>query len=248
VSAAPGAPGAPVRAAAAAAWRFRWQVEVEAEARFAALAARLDALGLPAQLGGLARAASTDEGRHAAHCARLAAALGGPVPAAALAGPHPPPAPVAPSGLEEEDAVTYEVVAASCVTETISVAVLTSLLPPAVEPGLRAVLHELAGDEVRHARLGWACLAVAAARGRAAFLGPHLPAMLRGSADDGLFAPAAPPLEDPALLRHGVLPHAVKRDLFVRSLREVIFPGLEGAGVDTAAGRAWLAAQEAAAR
>jgi hypothetical protein len=226
-----------IRSLAAAAWRFRWQVECEAEARFARLAARLEALGAEAAITGLARRASADERRHAAHCARLAAGLGQPVPA------DPPPAPpeVAPRGLGEEDRVTYELVAACCVTESVSVAVLTELLPAARDPALRSVLRELAEDEVVHARLGWAHLAVACARGRTAFLGAHLPAMLRGSIDDDLFLAADAAREDPALLALGVLPHATKRHLFVRSLEEVVFPGLEGAGVDTAAGRTWLA-------
>jgi hypothetical protein len=152
---------------------------------------------------------------------------------------------VAPAGLDEEDALTYELTAACCVTESESVAVLTTLLPAARDPALHAALRELAEDEVAHARLGWANLAVAAARGRTAFLGPHLPAMLRGTIDDDLFQPVEAAREDPALLALGVLPHASKRALFVQTLEEVVFPGLAGAGVDTAAGRAWLAAQGA---
>jgi len=241
VSGAAGRAPEALRALAAAAWAFRWQVELEAEVRFARLAERLGALGLAPQLAALARRASSDERRHAAHCARLAASMGRPVPAEA----PPPPPPIAPSGLEEEDAVTYELTAACCVTESVSVAVLTALLPVAGDAALRAALHELAEDEVSHARLGWAWLAVAAARGRTAFLAPHLPAMLGGAADDQLFEPVEAAREDPALLALGVLPQAVKRELFVRSLDEVIFPGLEGAGVDTGAGRAWLAARRA---
>jgi hypothetical protein len=221
---------------AAEAWRFRWEVECEAEVRFARLAGRLEALGAAPQLVALARRASADEQRHAGHCARLASSLGAAFPP----GPHPPPASIAPSGLDEEDAVTYELVAACCVAETVSVAVLTRLLGEAGDPALREVLHELAEDEVGHARLGWAHLAVAASRGRAAFLADHLAAMLRGSADGGLFEPAGPEEEDPALVAHGVLPHAEKRELFVRTLGEVVFPGLEGAGIDVAPGRAWL--------
>jgi hypothetical protein len=38
----------------------------------------------------------------------------------------------------------------------------------------------------------------------------------------------------------------VKRELFVRALEEVVFPGLDGAGVDTEPGRAWLAARRIA--
>ena len=214
-------------------------MECEAEIRFETLAARLEALDEPPHLVALARRAAGDERRHAAHCARLAAELGRPVPAR----PPPPPARVAPAGLAEEDAVTYELAAACCVTESVSVTVLTTLLPAARDPSLRAVLRELAADEVGHARLGWAHLAVAAARGRTAFLGPLLPAMLRGSVDDDLFRPVEPGREDEALLELGVLPHATQRALFVDALEQVIFPGLEASGVDTAAGRDWLSAR-----
>jgi hypothetical protein len=230
-----------VRAVAAAAWRFRWTVECDAEARFLALAARLDALGAPAPVPELARRAAADERRHAAHCARIAAELGDPVPASA----PPPPAPVAPAVLEEEDALTYELVAACCVAETVSVAVLTALLPSARDPGLRAVLHELATDEVSHARLGWAHLATAAARGRASFLAPLLPAMLAGSVDEDLFGEGDADHEDEALLALGVLPHATKRELFVGAIEEVVLPGLSRAGVDTGAAGAWLASRRA---
>jgi hypothetical protein len=37
-----------------------------------------------------------------------------------------------------------------------------------------------------------------------------------------------------------VLPHGARRDLLVRTLDEVNFPGLEGAGVETAAGCGWV--------
>jgi hypothetical protein len=225
-----------VRALAASAWSFRWRVELEAEVRFARLADRLERAGAGAILVETARRASRDEHRHAERCAALAAAHGLPV-----SGTPPPPPEVAPAALLPEGALLYELVAACCVAESVSVAVLTSLLAAARDPQLRAVLHELAEDEVVHARLGWAHLAGEHRRGKTAFLGPLLPAMLRGSIDDDLFQMVDPAREAPALLQAGVLPHAAKRDLFVRTLEEVIFPGLEGAGVDTAAGRAWLA-------
>lgn len=230
-----------VRAVAAAAWRFRHVVECDAELRFARLADRIERTGLAPALVEVARRASADERRHALHCARLAAALGDPVPDV----PPPLPADVAPRGLDEEDALTYELVAASCVTESESVAVLTALLPAAKDPALRDALHELARDEVVHARLGWAWLAIAAARGRTGFLGRWLPDMLRGTVDDDLFAEVAPAREDPGLLALGVLPHAQKRAMFVRTLEEVVFPGFDGAGVDTGPARAWLEARKA---
>ncbi len=234
----PEAASAAVRSAAAEAWAFRWQVEREAEARFERLADRLEAQDASRHLAVLARRAAADERRHAAHCARLAAELGhDALPAAPVALSD-----VAPTTLDEEDAVTYELVAACAVTESVSVAVLTTLLPAARDPALHAVLRELAEDEVVHARLGWAQLAIAAARGRTGFLGPLLPAMLQGSVDDDLFRDVEPTREDEALLALGVLPHAQKRALFVRALEQVVFPGLEGAAVDTDPGRQWLTA------
>ncbi|MBI5071100.1 MAG: ferritin-like domain-containing protein [Deltaproteobacteria bacterium] len=228
-----------VRALAGDAWLFRWQVEVEAEERFTRLSAALERLGAPAALVAMARRSAGDERRHAVHCARLAAAHGRPVPAT----PPPPAPPVAPSGLAEREAVTYELAAACCVTESVSVAVLTALLPEARDPGLRAVLQELAEDEVVHARLGWAHLASEHRRGATAFLGPWLPAMLAGSQDGDLFGPPPPGRDDAALLLAGVLPHARQRELFAEALREVVFPGLEQCGVDASAGRRWLDGQ-----
>jgi len=226
-----------VRALAGSAWAFRWQVEVEAEERFARLARQLGGLGAPAPLVELARRSSADERRHAAHCARLAAAYGQSVPDR----PPAPAPPVAPAGLPEAAAVTYELAAACCVTESVSVAVLTALLPAARDPSLRAVLRELAEDEVVHARLGWAHLAGAHQRGATAFLAPYLPGMLQGSVDADLFGPPGPGRDDLALLEAGVLPHGRQRQIFVQALQEVIFPGLEECGVDTGAGRSWLA-------
>jgi hypothetical protein len=146
---------------------------------------------------------------------------------------------VAPARLAPDQALTYEIVAASCVAETLSVAVLTALLAANQPAGLRAVLRELAAEEVGHARLGWACLA---RRGRSgsAFLGSLLPGMLRGSVEEDLFAQGGAEGEAPSLRRLGVLPRSERRRLLWRTVEAVIFPGLEATGVDTGAGRAWL--------
>jgi hypothetical protein len=40
-----------------------------------------------------------------------------------------------------------------------------------------------------------------------------------------------------------VLPHAAQRQVFTRTLEEVVFPGLEAYGVDTGPARRWLEAQ-----
>ena len=43
--------------------------------------------------------------------------------------------------------------------------------------------------------------------------------------------------------RHGILATARKREIFVRTLEEVVLPGLEQFGIDTAPARAWLLAR-----
>jgi hypothetical protein len=40
-----------------------------------------------------------------------------------------------------------------------------------------------------------------------------------------------------------VLPHSRKRETFVRTLEEVVFPGLEKFAIDAAPARGWLAAR-----
>jgi rubrerythrin len=233
-----------VRGVAAAAWLFRFAVELDAEARFGRLADRLRALGASESMVALARRSAEDEHRHAARCAELAQELGAHVGAPAPAEPRE----LAPPGLLLRGRVTYELVAACCITETESMGVLTTLLDAARSPRLRRVLHELASDEVRHARLGWAHLAGEHAADATAFLAPLVPAMLQGSAAPDLFLEVAPEYEDEALLEYGVLPHALKRQVFTRTLEEVVFPGLDACGVDSRPARAWLEARRAGSR
>lgn len=228
-----------VRRIAGAAWRFRCGVERDAAARFARLAERLAAVGAARTVVGLAQRASGDERRHAVLCAELAARYGAPAPPIGTASPGE----IAPSGLGPRQRVLYEVVAACCVTETESMGVLTRLLAVAPDPRLREVLRELARDEVHHSRLGWAHLAGEHDRGDVSFLGPFVPAMLRGAMEPDLFAAVPAERDDAALLEHGVLPHDAQRQVFTRTLEEVVFPGLEAYGVDTAPARRWLGAQ-----
>jgi hypothetical protein len=235
-------PAAGPRAVAAAAWRFRWQVELDAEARFRLLAERLESLGAPPALAELARRCAADEGRHAVLCARLAREYGaGP--------PEPSTGPVreyAPGTLLPRGKLLYELVASCCIAETESMGVLTTLVAAARPGPLRDVLRELASDEVRHGQLGWAYLAAEHRAGVTSFLTPLVPRMLQGNAPADLFQAAPPELEDEALLDLGVLPHSIKRAVFGETLEQVVFPGLERFGVDPGPAREWLEARRAA--
>jgi hypothetical protein len=214
-------------------------VEADAALRFERLAERLAAIGAARSIVALARRSGRDERRHAEICARLARALGARMPARLPGAPRE----IAPAGLLPRGQVLYEVVAACCVTETESMSVLTTLLSAVRGRRMRDVLRQLASDEVRHSRLGWAHLASEHAAGVTSFLGPLVPAMLEGSAAPDLFEAVAAAREDPRLLEYGVLPHGLKREVFARALEEVVFPGLERYGVEAGPGRAWLASK-----
>jgi hypothetical protein len=226
----------PVRRLVAEAWTFRRQVELDAALRFARLAEQLDQLGEPESMVALARRSAEDEQRHAGLCEELAREYGQAVlPEAPTAVTE-----VAPARLPLRERVLYEVVAACCITETESTAVLTTLLVPDGVPRVLAVLRDILRDEVVHSRLGWAHLSRAHAEGAVEFLGRYIPAMLEGGTSPRLFAPGTPAEESPELLRHGVLPHTRKREVFGQALREVVLPGLQRFGVDTLPAQRWL--------
>jgi len=217
-------------------WAFRMRFEQEAALRFARLAAELDALGAVAKVVTLAREAAEDERRHAALCAALAARFGRRVANDDV----PPPAPAAPSGLSPRERLLYEVVAMSCVTETLSAALLGAMLKRATDNDVATTLRSILRDEVRHARLGWAHLAGETRRGGGAFISETLPSMLAGTVDDEIFGSGADAAEQYALGGLGALPRRERVEIFRTSMTEIVFPGLEHFGIDTTRGREWL--------
>jgi rubrerythrin len=233
-------PRKPLQEVLAGAWAARYRIETEASLRFGSLALRLEAAGAPRALVELAERASKDETRHAAHCERLFRGLGGKHLTAVEHVVE-----YAPPSLPEPERLTYELVSQCCVAETQSTATLVTLLEAAETAELKAVLHELARDEVHHSRLGWAYLAWARPRVDFRFLGPLLPGMIAGSAGPEMFT--APPEETdrPELLRQGVVPQSLRRKVYVETLESVVFPGFETLGVDTTHARRWLDEQRA---
>jgi Rubrerythrin len=231
----------PLQEVLAAAWAVRYHIETEASLRFGSLVRRLEVAGAPRALVELTERASKDEIRHAAHCERLFRGLGG----RTLSGVDRV-VEYAPPSLPERERLTYELVSQCCVAETQSTATLVTLLDAAETEELRAVLHELARDEVHHSRLGWAYLAWARPRVDFTFLGPLLPGMVAGSAGPQLFAPPNEEADRPELLRQGVVPHSMRRQVYIETLETVVFPGFDTVGVDTAPVRRWLTEKLAA--
>lgn len=115
---------------------------------FARIAVALDAHDAPSEFVLAATSASHDEARHAHYCEELAVRCGFDPGAAAERAPVEP----EPSSLVELDIALVRSVA---ISETLAAALLMSCRAVAKDPGVRALLTALIGDEIHHARLGW---------------------------------------------------------------------------------------------
>jgi hypothetical protein len=220
----------------AATWAFRTRAEIEATARFARIATELPDVGATEfVLRGVAEA-SADELRHRDLCARLAAQWGEPN----VLNHEPPRSRIGRSEMDPRDRLLWELVAVCCVSETMNVALMTRCLEVAKDGSIRATLHELLKDEVRHARLGWAHLAAERSAGRGQFLADVLPLLLEASIEPGFLEGEPPAAWTDALYDYGELPWAELLGIFRDTLNLVVFPGLDAFGIDTSKGRAWL--------
>jgi hypothetical protein len=227
------------RARAARVWTLRRRVELEAAARFRTLSAELSAHAASDVVIAMATEAAADELRHATLCARLAEHFGGlPLPEPAL---DVITRRVAPRGLEGREALLYELVALSCVTETLSTALLGALVEAARDSIAKETMHSILRDEVRHSRLGWAFLAESHAAGARDVVAPHLPALLAATLGSGAFASVPADPGDAELAGYGELERSTSLNIVRECFAEVIFPGLARFGIDTSLGERWLA-------
>ncbi|HTS81100.1 MAG TPA: ferritin-like domain-containing protein [Myxococcaceae bacterium] len=216
-------------------WGARYGVETGAALRFGSLSRRMWEAGAPEVLVELAAQASRDETRHASRCEDILRGRQATVPP-----PETRLLEYAPRDLTPEQRLTYEVVAQSCVSETESMATLVTLLDEARDPMLKAVIHELARDEVNHARIGWGYLAWAKQRMDLGFLAPLLPGMAAGTAGPDLFRPALPGTDEPTLYGSGVVPHSHRQRIYLETLESVVMPGMTEHAVGTGELRAWV--------
>jgi len=218
-------------------WSNRLIAELESAQRFAALAPRLRELDASQAIVAMVDQAATDELRHAESCRELIRHFGGvPAPEQKTHVRR-----IAPLGVEGREAVLYELVALSCVTETLSTALLGQLVDRARDPLCRRVMHSFLRDEVNHSRLGWAFLAEEYARGVRDCVGEHLSKLLDATLGDRFFSPSA--TEDPRLKELaglGSLELSERQRIVRETLDQVVFPGLERFGIETTLGRCWL--------
>jgi hypothetical protein len=210
-------------------WAGRAASEGRVGVAFAALADELAALRATPAVVALARRASRDELRHVELCLRLAARYaGGPVRAPAAAPvrlPHP--------GARPRTRAALRCAALACVSETIACAWLGGCAELATAPLARAANRRHLGDEIGHARLGWAFLASPAldATARAALI-RRLPALVVDGVAAWLAAARVLPVR--GVPTHGVPSRALHLRWVEEATRTLVLPGFAALGLDPA--------------
>lgn len=222
---------------AGALWAFRARAELEAAARFRRLAHGLATIGSARLLVDMAQAAADDEIRHHERCVALARSFD----AEAVIGTEPAARPLQAGSNDLRARILHELVTMSCITETLSTALLIEMRAQATDRAVISVVHEVLQDEVQHARLGWAHLAASASSSALDRLSERLPRMLSDTVHEEIFT--TPDTTDAALASLGGLSRTDRCTIFVTTLREVVLPGLRHHGVDTRPALRWLEAR-----
>lgn len=225
--------------AVATIWRHREGIEYEAAALFEMLANQLAHQREPETLIAMARQAAEDEVDHARRCRLIVDHYGtlSPVtPAQCFE--------IAPRDLPTRDRLAYAMAAVSCVTETLSAALLLEMKDRAGPALIRETVHVVAKDEIRHSRLGWAYLSKYQATNSLAWLSPYIPAMLSAAVTTDLEPMTS--LSQVDLSAFGILGRGEIGLICRDACEQAIFPGFERLGIDTTPARMALAPHVAA--
>ncbi|MEI9954484.1 MAG: ferritin-like domain-containing protein [Pseudomonadota bacterium] len=198
-------------------WTRSALLEHASIAAFARFALQLLSLAAPASLVERATAAMVDETRHAQACFAIASGYAG--------------APLGPGRLAVEGsldesslpAIVLNAIREGCVGETVAAIEAREAAAHAADPALRELLLAISEDEMRHAELAYRFLKWALAAG-----GPELErAAQHEFAALAAQVPAAPSALtdwDEALLRHGIVPNAMRRAIREQAMAQVILP------------------------
>jgi hypothetical protein len=222
-------------------WSRRMIHEHASSAVFARLVPQLMECGASLEHCTSALRMAQDELHHGALCADVVRALGGEprLPPTVTTAPLPEHA-----GCGPLERALRNVLFVGCLAETVAVASTAEEREQTREPYVLRVITQISADEVLHARFGWSFVKEAA---------PALDADARARTSRWLrvafrYLEREEMLEVPSLapppealreegLRIGVCDNLATRELFYETIREVIVPGLEAAGL--AAADAW---------
>lgn len=201
-------------------WKNREAVEAEAELVFHQLASDLHSVwGEGDAVAALALQAADEERHHGVLCRKI---LGVPEDS------YTPPdyrIQLGPSHLSRQQRLVYSAMAMSCITETLSTALLLEMKNLA-RPGLiKDTVHTILSDEVRHARIGWA--EISRNQGDLKWLEPYIPDMLQEALESEVrpMLSAEEGAEDYS--EFGVLPPKMAQELMQTTVNDVIVPALK---------------------
>jgi hypothetical protein len=226
-------------------WLQRAQAELKVARAFIELSAGLTETGVVPEVTELLRVSIQNEGEHSELCWRLAcryadADLPQPVMPDGIEFPR---LPSAPANLRP----TLHAIGLCCVNESIATVWLEHCLAHASAPLARAATRLHLGDEVLHARAGWAHLASSAlSRARRRDISRWILPMLRANVNQWLDREAVGiTVEAPA---HGLPPWSDHENVVLGVVRGVILPGFAHVGLDAAEATRWIEQQWSDAR
>ncbi len=207
-------------------WQNREKIELEAAAVFSTLAKDLvEIRGENDPVAILARDASTDELRHAQLCRDILEIKEKPRPLDFNVQ-------LGPLHLTSQQRVIYACLAMSCITETLSTALLFEMQRKAQHKIIRKTVREILKDEINHSRIGWAELARSTGNQDLQWLKKYIPRMIQ----EALRSEIRPMLsfaegkEDYS--EWGVLTPSKSKELMSDTISSVVLPGLKNFGID----------------
>ena len=225
------------RAFTSVVWLGRARSEARAVPAFCSLLDDLDAMQAPHALVDIAHRALDEEAEHARLCLELASEYASRrllMPEHAYVRPELTNAPA-------ELRPLLRVLLVAALSETVSSSFIELAWRQATAPAVHALFHNLLEDEVDHARLGWAALALPYVTDEMrALLGGYLPELVSGILAQWQSAPLVP-RDD--LRGHGVLPWQTVSTHTTTALRDLVLPGFETLGVDVGPARRMLDAR-----
>jgi hypothetical protein len=222
------------RSAIAAVWRSRAAAEAGVERYVRDLGEDLRAIGADASVLALVDRALADESRHAAECLAIAARYAGAEVIAPPSRAFVDPLADVPMPLR----ATLRAVGMSCISESIASVWIDDSARRARPRFLHASLRAHLGDEVHHARLGWAHLASRRIDGETRrALDRWVEPLLRATLPSWLEFDPCWPVE--GFPEHGLPSHDESRRSVQQAVFGVVLPGLEHLGIDVRAARAW---------
>lgn len=218
-------------------WRKRMVHEHESAAVFTGLVPQMMAAEAPLDFKTVVTRCGLDELRHAGLCGQIVEFLGGTAEAEADLETHSLPEH---PDVDRFQAALRNVVFASCLSETVSMALLTAERERVEEPFIDRVLEQLAGDESLHARLGWVylaeCIDAHPERSRDGLV-DYLPVAFRGFEREMLDAMPLGDAPDDLLAearKLGFSESSIAREILSDTIHEVILPRLQDFGLPAA--------------